>query len=631
MSGSSLRRSARAVALALCVLGLVEPSVCVAETVDFGSDRWTKPNARAMEYMGRTALMGTAFLGDVEFDNGVIEVDIAVTGKRSYPGIRFRMQGAGDYEECYVRPHRAGLYPDAVQYTPVFNGISCWQLYNGDGYTSFTEIDADTWVHMRIEVLGEQARVFLGEAVEPVLEITDLKHGLVKGGIGVSGPLDGSAYFSNFAYRITDDLQFTPPVPRETAPGAVLDWEVSRSFRISELDLDRYPPNQGLGDLQWRQAAAEPGGLVNVGRLTGRSSREPECVLARTMLTSETARTVEMQLGYSDWAGVFLNGEMLFWGNSSYRGRDPSFLGIVGLNDALYLPLRAGENEVLMLVVESFGGWGFMMRDATAVFEGEGMSKAWETGKVFKVPESIVCDAAAGAVYVTNYDAYRPSMGEAGQFVSKVSLEGEILELEWATGLANPTGMALSGERLFVVERSGLAEIDTGTGEVVARHAAAGQGFLNDAAADPSGTVYVSDSRGGAIYRLEKDGLVPWFGGEEISQPNGLLVSDGRLIVGNNGDGSLKAIDLTTKEVSTVVRMGPGVIDGIASDGKGNYIVSHWEGRVYRISPKGEKVKILDVTGPGENCADLDFAPDAGLLVIPGFTGNTVRAYRVRD
>jgi sugar lactone lactonase YvrE len=272
-----------------------------------------------------------------------------------------------------------------------------------------------------------------------------------------------------------------------------------------------------------------------------------------------------------------------------------------------------------------------MCRDATAVFESAGVSKVWETGREFKVPESIAYDPAAGLVYVSNYDAYDPSRGEGRQYISRVSLDGEILDLTWATGLENPTGMAISGDRLFVVERSGLAEIDTGTGMVVARHPAAGQGFLNDAAADGAGNIYVSDSRGGVIYRLDEEGLGVWLEDDAISQPNGLHVSGGRLLVGNNGDGSLKAVDLATGDVSTIAHMGPGIIDGIASDSHGNYIVSHWEGRVYRISPAGGKVKLLDVTGPLENCADLDFVPETGLLVIPGFTGNTVRAYSVRD
>jgi hypothetical protein len=31
-------------------------------------------------------------------------------------------------------------------------------------------------------------------------------------------------------------------------------------------------------------------------------------------------------------------------------------------NDALYLPLRAGENELVIAVTEAFGGWGLAGR-----------------------------------------------------------------------------------------------------------------------------------------------------------------------------------------------------------------------------------------------------------------------------
>jgi len=618
-------------ALMILTCALPSFSPCSAETVDFDSDRWSMPNARVFEHLGRKALMGTAYLEDLEFEDGVIEVDIAVTGRRSYPGIRFRIQDPGNYEECYIRPHRAGLYPDAVQYTPVFNGISCWQLYSGDGYTAAAEIGTDEWIHMKIEVTGDRARVFLGEAVEAVLEIGRLEHGTSRGGIGISGPMDGTAYFSNFAYSLSGEFEFTPPALADTAPGIIRDWEISRSFSISDLDLDAYPLGQDLGDVGWRPVTAQPNGLVNIARFMGRQTREPECVLARTVLVSDAAETREIRFGYSDWVAVFLNGDMLFSGNSSYRGRDPSFLGIIGLNDALFLSLRPGENELLLVVAESFGGWGFMCRDATVVFESAGLSKMWETGKVFKIPESIAYDPEAGVLYVSNYDAYESGTGSGRQAVSRVSLEGEVLDLDWAPGLNNPTGLAVRGDRLFVVERGGLAEIDTGTGEIIARHPAAGQGFLNDAAVDTAGNIYVSDSRAGVIYRLEEDGLRVWLEGEEIAQPNGLHVCGGRLLVGNNGDRSLKAVDLARVEISTVARLGAGVIDGIASDANGDYIVSHWEGRVYRVSPDGKITKLLDVTGPLYNCADLGFVPEAHLLIVPGFTRNTVRAYRLVD
>ena len=43
---------------------------------------------------------------------------------RTYAGVNFRIQSGTDYEQFYIRPHRAPFYPDAIQYTPVFNGMA---------------------------------------------------------------------------------------------------------------------------------------------------------------------------------------------------------------------------------------------------------------------------------------------------------------------------------------------------------------------------------------------------------------------------------------------------------------------------------------------------------------------------
>ena len=38
-----------------------------------------------------------------------------------------------NYESFFVRPHQVGN-PDSIQYTPVSNGISSWQLDHGEGF-----------------------------------------------------------------------------------------------------------------------------------------------------------------------------------------------------------------------------------------------------------------------------------------------------------------------------------------------------------------------------------------------------------------------------------------------------------------------------------------------------------------
>jgi hypothetical protein len=86
-------------------------------------------------------------------------------------------------------------------------------------------------------------------------------------------------------------------------------------------------------------------------------------VYARTTIASERAQVKKLYLGYSDDVSVFLNGRILYRGRSAQSFRDPGFLGIVSPeDDAIYLPLRKGSNELLLALGELGGGWGFVAR-----------------------------------------------------------------------------------------------------------------------------------------------------------------------------------------------------------------------------------------------------------------------------
>jgi hypothetical protein len=73
------------------------------------------------------------------------------------------------------------------------------------------------------------------------------------------------------------------------------------------------------------------------------------------------------------------------------------------------------------------------------------------------------------------------------------------------------------------------------------------------------------------------------------------------------------------------------VLDGIAVDREGNYLVSHWEGQLYRVTPSGEVVEILDLMPLGLNTAAFEYLPEQNLLVLPTFGGNQVVAYRLSE
>jgi sugar lactone lactonase YvrE len=600
------------------------------DVIPFTSDRWDLANATIVEHLGRTSLAGAAFLKDLVFDDGVIECDIAIQpGARAYPGVLFRMASDREYERIYLRPHRSPLYADAVQYVATFNGVDSWQLYNGPGRTSAAEIPAGRWLHLRIEVLGTQARIFLDGAPEPVLTVGDLGHGRNRGRLGLTTTADGTAFFSNFSYRRDSTLEFPPPPAIHEAPGIVKAWKVSTPVPRRLLDFDRYPAASVADVTRWTDASTRSDGVLDLSRIHGRLGTEPDAILARTTIHAEEAGPKKYWFGYSDEVSIFLNGQLVFTGNSAYRSRDTSFLGIVGPFDAVALPLRMGDNEVLFAIGEASGGWGLLLQDATAVAAAHGVEPVWATDRDFLIPESVAYDPGTNAFYVSNYDVYHPSRGEPRQFISRVTPDGRVDAREWASGLSNPTGLATRDGRLYAVERTSVAEIDIASARLIRRIPLPAAGFPNDIAIGRDGDLYVSDSRRNAIYRLVDDRAEEWLSGPQIAAPNGVLVHDGALIVGTNGDGCLKSVDLRTKRVVILANLGEGLIDGIEADGGGGLLVSHNEGRILRVTPDGNVEPVLDTTAIRVNVADFAYVPNLRLIVVPTFTDGRLAAYRL--
>jgi hypothetical protein len=586
---------------------------------EFDPERWDLSSAKAVDHLGRRALAGTAFLKDVSLTNGVIEVDIVTADKsRSYPGVLFRVKDASNYERVYIRPHRSPFYDDAIQYAPMFNGVDSWQLYHGPGRTAALDIPPDRWNHMKIMIAGDQARVFWNGGAEPALIIDQLARGVSAGTIGLSGPTDGTAYFSHFSYTADDHRNLPPVAAREPVSGAIRAWTLSAPFPMLTADFAEYPKEAFLAARKWQAVEADESGLVDVSRYHPRANRAGDCILAKTVLNADADTLLRVGFGYSDVITVFLNGRPVYSGNSAYQSRDRSFLGVVGWFDNLFLPLKKGTNELLVQVGESSGGWAFCFRKEDEVFAAEGMAKAWTLKGPFSMPESIVYDPARGVCYVSNY------FHEGRESISKISPAGEVLAPEWITGLQRPTGMCVKDSTLYVVDRSGLVAVDTDKGEIKDRIPLPGARMPNDVAMDPDGNLYVSDTAGNAVFRCAGGKLEKWL--EGLDGPNGLLCERDRLLIGQNE--KLLAADLATRALTPLADFEPGSnIDGLQSDGQGHYLVSDYRGKLYLVSAGGDKTVLLDTATPGVSIADFAFVPSRGLFIIPTLSDNRAVAY----
>ncbi|WP_394693066.1 gluconolaconase [Hyphobacterium sp.] len=252
------------------------------------------------------------------------------------------------------------------------------------------------------------------------------------------------------------------------------------------------------------------------------------------------------------------------------------------------------------------------------------LTEVWRT-EGFASPESVLPDPQSGLIFVSNVNG-EGDASDGNGFISRLTPEGEIESLEWATGLDAPKGMALVGDRLYVTDITRIVCLDRETGEIVDSWPAPGAGFLNDAVAGPDGHIYVSDSATSRIYVLE-DGMVHvWAEDEALSAINGLWLEADRMLAVTMA-GRFVSIGLADGDI-TVISEGLGDGDLIAPDGQGAYFASEWPGQLYHLMPDGSFSVIADTREAGIYMNDGYVIGD--VLIIPHWQPGEVSAWQIR-
>jgi len=171
-----------------------------------------------------------------------------------------------------------------------------------------------------------------------------------------------TAYFANFSYTpsaLPAHLGEASEVATEA--GAITAWQVSQPFAAEMLDDKLALTADDTAAWFWTPVESEPTGLVNLANLQGIENGN-NTVAAKVTINADEAQTKALRLGYSDSSRVYFNGKLVYSGNNSFRARDYNYTGAIGYDETVYLPLEAGDNELLVMVTESIGGWGVQAR-----------------------------------------------------------------------------------------------------------------------------------------------------------------------------------------------------------------------------------------------------------------------------
>jgi DNA-binding beta-propeller fold protein YncE len=263
---------------------------------------------------------------------------------------------------------------------------------------------------------------------------------------------------------------------------------------------------------------------------------------------------------------------------------------------------------------------------AQQVVIDDSLTKKWEARGELKVPESVFYDNLNQAIYVSNVTG-DPSQKDNSGFISKLSTDGKVVNANWITGLNAPKGMGVIGNLLYVTDIDRVAEIDIKAGKILRFIEIPGSKFLNDIATDSQGNVYVSDSQNNTVHIIRQDKAELFVQGEKLKGINGLYVERGSLLAGLQN--SMVQIDLKTKEIQDYI-LYTGSIDGLVPDGKGNYIISDWQGHVNIVGKGKSKRQLLDTTPVKMNAADIEYVVTKKLLLVPTFGANSVVAYELK-
>ena len=407
-------------------------------------------------------------------------------------------------------------------------------------------------------------------------------------------------------------------------PGIIKNWEISRPFLNSEINPYGYYDSHE--NLKWEKITSDEYGLVNLTKHSVRNMSQPGWIYCRTTIHSEEKALHKFQLGYSDYVSLFINGNPIITTTNAYMSRDPGFAGLIGYFDEIFLPLIKGKNEICLLVGEQFGGWGYMMRDGDAVRTVPGINKKWELKHQLDYPESVAYDPESDMLYVSNF------LNNSGGGISKLSKNGELVELEWLDNLANPTGLVISNDIIYVVERTNVVIIDKVTATIISRIKLEGCIFPNDITISNEGVIFITDSEGNKIYTVKNDKASIWLKHEDLKNPNGIDYKDGSLYIGCSGDSKIRKINIESKKISVLASLPEGsIMDGLQVLDDGTILFSDFAGRLYHMDSHGLIYELINTVSTQENIADFIYIEDNDLLVIPGLYSNIIAAYLIKE
>lgn len=295
--------------------------------IPFDSKKWnfSGENYKLIDESGASVLQldgnVKAYLTDSDFVNGEISFEVKFSKRRTFLGCIFRMQDLENYEDFYMRPHQSGN-PDATQYTPVFNDLSAWQLYHGEGYSAPVSYKFDEWIPVKMVINESEAEVYFFSENEPSFKIPQLHRPKEAGMVGLWG---GNGMFRNFTYKksTASEIKSNRGNDEIADKGTIMEWDIYNDT-FDENQNDEFMKN--LDDSKWTHMKTDHYGRLNISKKL-KLAKTKNTAIVSIDIEADNDELRQIDFGFSDRVIVYVNGQPIYKGNNTFRTRDYRFLG----------------------------------------------------------------------------------------------------------------------------------------------------------------------------------------------------------------------------------------------------------------------------------------------------------------
>ena len=324
--------------------------------------------ARPGSWDGREALhlngfhtIPSLFRDEIPYECYRIEAEVAVPGPDGFIGLVFGARDKQNYELVYISPGNDTSMGE-IQYDPIMNGSSTWQIYNGPVYQAPAPFPAGKWTKLALVVQPHGVTIRVGDEGTPQLVISNLQHGRANGKIGFWGNLPG--YIRNFAVEQIETTAIARrelDLPRLASDSFITEWLVSEPYKPGQADT-----YQG----SWKKATVEENGCLNFNRLYS-AAGQGAAVQAKCSFSFAEGTESRLSLGFSDGIRLWINDEEVYQGETKWN--PPSSDGRIRADHATVpVQWKAGENTIRAEVtnLEGMFGWGLTLKTGLPYFLG---------------------------------------------------------------------------------------------------------------------------------------------------------------------------------------------------------------------------------------------------------------------